>query len=125
MCITFGSVAVLRARVSTPSVRVGAVAVGEGEIVVWVELVFVLAVGAGRHGEAVVEHAIARSGDHRHDAVEHAASVQVGVETFVQEQPQQASALRVAPGDGVLQRGEPQFRDLCGQRDVVRAITQQ
>src|SRR4051812_26308049 len=63
-------------------------------------MLVVLAVGAGRRSEAVIERAEPTAGHVRHHAVEDAPSRFIRIETVMQELPEQTTALRRAKTEG-------------------------
>ena len=58
-----------------------------------------LAIGSGRHGEAIIEHAIATTGDKRNYAIEYLPLSKIGVKSIVHVLPQQAPTLGKAVGN--------------------------
>jgi hypothetical protein len=94
--------------------RVRADRVGEGELVARIKVVLVIARVAAGLGEAGVHEALARAGDVRDDAVEHAPPRLVLVETLVDEVAQEASALGDAERVGVAHRGPAVRRERIG-----------
>ena len=75
---------------------------------------------SGRRRKTVVEKALPRTGDGRHQAVEHLASLRIGIEPLVQEHPQRATALRQPlRNDPVHHRNAVQVTQRVSLRDVV------
>ena len=61
--------------VGAPRKRIRTFAVGKREQVIWKKMVRVLPVSSCRHGEAIVEHAIATPGDNGNHSVEYLAAI--------------------------------------------------
>ena len=95
-------------------VRVSAIAIGKRKQIIGIEIIGMMAIGAGWHRKAHIEHAIATAGDNRDCALENTAAIEVRVEAVVNELPQQAPALGHAISDGMTDCREFEFSHSLG-----------
>src|SRR5262245_13301364 len=77
---------------------IGAVAVGEGEIIGGKQMLVLLVVRSGRRGKAMIKKPQAAAGDVRDHAVKNLSPLLIGIEAIPEKVPQAAAALRRAKG---------------------------